>query len=218
MNKSFKCILFDLDGTIIDSGPDLLDSLNYTLFKENLGNIDKNVVGSLVGGGAKAMIEKALEHLNKQISEKKLELMISNFLKFYYKNCSNKSKLYKNVIYTLQKLKPNFKIGLCTNKKQHLTEKIIRDYKIQKYFDFVLGSSANLKLKPNIEMLEFSIKKLNCDAIHTVMVGDSENDILPAQALGMTSVFVSYGYGKIKKSIEPNFIIEEFREVCKILN
>ena len=96
MNKSFKCILFDLDGTIIDSGPDLLDSLNYTLFKENLGNIDKNVVGSLVGGGAKAMIEKALEHLNKQISEKKLELMISNFLKFYYKNCSNKSSKIEN--------------------------------------------------------------------------------------------------------------------------
>ena len=218
MNKNYKCVLFDLDGTIIDSGPDLIDSLNFALQLENFNHIDKNILGSLVGGGAKVMIEKALKHLNEEVNENKLESMISSFLEFYLKNCSIKSKLYGNVISTLQIIKPKFKIGLCTNKKQHLTEKILKDFKIEKYFDFILGSSANLKLKPDNEMLDFSLKKLNCSPIHSVMVGDSGNDITPAKELGMTSVFVTYGYGKLNNLIKPDFIIKEFKKVCEILN
>ena len=218
MNKNYKCVLFDLDGTIIDSGPDLIDSLNFALQLENFNHIDKNILGSLVGGGAKVMIEKALKHLNEEVNENKLESMISSFLEFYLKNCSIKSKLYGNVISTLQIIKPKFKIGLCTNKKPHLTEKILKDFKIEKYFDFILGSSANLKLKPDTEMLDFSLKKLNCSPIHSVMVGDSGNDITPAKELGMTSVFVTYGYGELNNLIKPDFIIKEFKKVCEILN
>ena len=88
MNKNYKCVLFDLDGTIIDSGPDLIDSLNFALQLENFNHIDKNILGSLVGGGAKVMIEKALKHLNEEVNENKLESMISSFLEFYLKNCS----------------------------------------------------------------------------------------------------------------------------------
>ena len=140
MNKNLKCILIDLDGTIINSGPDLIDSLNHALKNQNFHNIEEQVVGSLVGGGAKAMIEKALEHMKKTASEDQIELMVSNFLEFYFKNCSKKSRLYSNVILTLKFLKQNFRIGLCTNKKQNLTEKIVEDFKIKKYFDFILGS------------------------------------------------------------------------------
>ena len=84
MNKNFKCILIDLDGTIINSGPDLIDSLNYALTNQNFHKIEEQVVGSLVGGGAKAMIEKALEHMKKIASKDQIELMVSNFLEFYF--------------------------------------------------------------------------------------------------------------------------------------
>ena len=67
-------------------------------------------------------------------------------------------------------------------------------------------------------MLDFSLKKLNCSPINSVMVGDSGNDITPAKELGMTSVFVTYGYGELDNFIKPDFIIKEFNKVCEILN
>ena len=101
MNKNYKCVLFDLDGTIIDSGPDLIDSLNYALQLENFNHIDENILGSLVGGGAKAMIEKALKHLNKEVNKNKLELMISSFFRILLKKLFNQIKtLWKCYFHT----------------------------------------------------------------------------------------------------------------------
>lgn len=217
MNKNLKCILIDLDGTIINSGPDLIDSLNHALKNQNFHNIEEQVVGSLVGGGAKAMIEKALEHMKKTASEDQIELMVSNFLEFYFKNCSKKSRLYSNVILTLKFLKQNFRIGLCTNKKQNLTEKIVEDFKIKKYFDFILGSRPDIPLKPETDMLSFSIEKLGFKPENSIMVGDSDNDIIPAQKLGMKSIFVTYGYGKVNNLINPNYLIDDFKEIIEIV-
>ncbi len=217
MNKTIKCILLDLDGTVINSGPDLIDSLNFALQEQKFSTVKDNIVGSLVGGGAKSMLEKALKYLEKEVSEDQLKFMIDNFLEFYFRNCSKKSKLYKNVISSLKKLKPKFKIGLCTNKRQHLTEKILEDFKIEKYFDFVLGSGPSLKLKPEIEMLDFSLKKLECKPENSIMVGDSYNDIIPAKKLGMKSIFVTYGYGEMDDSINADFVINTFSEIIKIL-
>ena len=79
MNKNFKCVIFDLDGTLINSGPDLLNSLNYVLSQNNLNRIDKNVIGNLVGGGAEAMIRKGYTHLNAILDEKKNTLVSKSF-------------------------------------------------------------------------------------------------------------------------------------------
>ena len=101
MNKNFKCIIFDLDGTLIDSGPDLLNSLNYILKKEGLKSVDQSVLGKLVGGGAEAMIRKGFQHLKTYLDESKMEQYIKDFLDFYFSNCIIKTKLYEDVEYTL---------------------------------------------------------------------------------------------------------------------
>ncbi len=217
MNKKVKCILIDLDGTLIDSGPDLMNALNFVLKKENIPSINKNVIGQLVGGGAKSMIEKAYHHLKIDIPENKMNFMITDFLDFYFQNCHIKSKLYPNVEKTLKAIKPFFKIAVCTNKKQYITNKILQKYKIEKYFDFVLGSGPELKLKPDIAMLKHCAKKLNVETQNCMMVGDSENDIAPANILLMNSVFVSYGYGKLKNRLKPNFTINNFDQIIGIL-
>ena len=80
MNKVIKCILLDLDGTILNSGPDLLHALNHVLEKQNLKTIDKNVIGSLVGGGAKAMIERAYNFLHEKVPSNKMDILIDCFL------------------------------------------------------------------------------------------------------------------------------------------
>ena len=216
MNKKIKCILIDLDGTIINSGPDLIDSLNFVLKNQNIEPIESKVIGSLVGGGAKAMIIRAYEHL-KVKPPLNIDSLIEEFLEFYFMNCSNKSYLYPNVFNTLKKLKSEFRIALCTNKKQYITEKILVDFKIDNFFDCVLGSNSKIKLKPDIEMLEYCLNECHVKPEQAIMVGDSSNDIIPAKALSIKSIYVTYGFGKIEESIKPDYVIDSFNEVLKVL-
>tara|TARA_B100000287_G_C20670752_1_gene793309 strand:+ start:542 stop:1201 length:660 start_codon:yes stop_codon:yes gene_type:complete len=216
MNKKFKCVLFDLDGTLIDSGPDLLDALNHTLSKNNLDQLDHEVIGNLVGGGAEAMIRKGYDHLGEKINTEKIPNLINSFLDFYSNNCSKKTQLYVNVYDVLKFLKKKkVLIGLCTNKKQFLAEKILKNLKISVFFDYILGSNEKFLLKPDIAMPQECIKKLGVKAGQTIFVGDSLNDIIPANKLGMESVFVSYGYGKIDAKTKPKYNFNDIKEIKK---
>ena len=216
MNKKIKCILIDLDGTIINSGPDLIDSLNFVLRNQNIKPVEKNIIGSLVGGGAKAMIIRAYQNL-KLKPPLNIDSLIEDFLEFYFDNCSKRSFLYPNVFNTLKELKSKFKIALCTNKKQFITEKILMDFKIEDFFDCVLGSDSKIKLKPDTDMLEYCLNECNVAPEQAIMIGDSSNDIIPAQALGMKSIYVTYGYGNIEESIKPDYVINDFDEVLRVI-
>ena len=155
------------------------------------------MIGNLVGGGAEAMIKKGYDYLGQKI-DNNIGYLIKTF-KFYTKNCSVKTKLYQRTYDTLQNLKENnILIGLCTNKKQFLAEKILKKFK--KFFlflIFILGSNGNIPLKPEISMPKKCMKHLNTKNYETIFVGDSENDISPSKKLGMLSVFVTYGYGRL---------------------
>ena len=218
MNKNFKCVIFDLDGTLIDSGPDLANSLNYVLKKQGFKGVSQSILGSLVGGGAEMMIRKGFDHIQVKIDEKKVENYIFQFLEYYYNNCTNQTKLYEGVENTLKYLKKeNIKVCLCTNKKQHLTNKIIKEFNLEYYFDFILGSSKELQMKPSIQMLEFCLKKLEIKSSEQcVMIGDSDNDILPANKLNMTSIYVRYGYGKLSQNIVASYEINKIKEIIDI--
>ena len=216
MNKKIKCILIDLDGTIINSGPDLIDSLNYVLRNQNIKPVERRIIGSLVGGGAKAMIIRAYQNL-KLKPPLNIDSLIADFLEFYFDNCSKRSFLYPNVFNTLKELKSKFKIALCTNKKQFITEKILIDFKIEDFFDFVLGSDSKIKLKPDTEMLEYCLNECQVAPEQAIMIGDSSNDIIPAKALGMKSIYVTYGYGKIEKAIKPDYVIDGFDKVLRVI-
>ena len=216
MNKKIKCILIDLDGTIINSGPDLIDSLNFVLRNQNIKPIERRIIGSLVGGGAKAMIIRAYQNI-KLRPPLKIDSLVEEFLEFYFENCSNRSFLYPTVLNTLKKLKSQYSIALCTNKKQFITEKILMDFKIEDFFDCVLGSNSKIKLKPDTEMLEYCLNKCHVAPEQAIMIGDSSNDIIPAKTLGMKSIYVTYGYGKIENSIKPDYVIDCFNEVLKII-
>ena len=216
MNKNFKCVAFDLDGTLIDSGPDLLDSLNFVLQKNNLNTIDSSVIGNLVGGGAEAMIRKGYAHLNTKLEEERISELINQFLEYYEFNCTKKTKLYPNILEILKNLKEKeIKICICTNKRQYLAEKIIKELQIDNFFDVIVGSQKSIQLKPSTEMLEIFLKKLLLKPKDVIFIGDSTKDIIPANILGMTSVFVKYGYGKIKESNKADFQISNAKELEK---
>ena len=216
MNKNFKCVIFDLDGTLINSGPDLLNSLNYVLSQNNLNRIDKNVIGNLVGGGAEAMIRKGYTHLNAILDEKKIPFLVNLFIDHYYKNCTRETTLYDGVLDILKFLNEKTYICLCTNKKQFLAEKILEEFEVNNFFNYILGSDGKTPLKPEIEMPKKCLDKFQLLADQVVFVGDSENDILPAKRLGMFSVHVTYGYGKLQEKFKADLVISKIKELRKI--
>ncbi len=216
MNKNFKCVIFDLDGTLIDSGPDLLNTLNYVLSRNNLEEIDSSVIGNLVGGGAEAMIRRGFKHLNAHLDEKKIPTLINLFINHYYKNCTNKTRLYLGVLNTLNFLRERAYICLCTNKKQFLAEKILEELGIINFFNFILGSDGKTPLKPEIEMPKKCLEKSKIPSDQVVFVGDSTNDILPANQLAMFSVHVTYGYGKLEEKVRANLVIDKIKDLKKI--
>ena len=214
MNKNFKCVVFDLDGTLIDSGPDLLDSLNFVLKKNNHRVIHKDVIGNLVGGGAEAMIRKGYAFLEEKIDDKMIPKLVDTFIQYYQNNCTKKTKLYPNIMKILIFLKKkNIKVCICTNKKQFLAEKIIQNMGLNKYFDVIIGSQKSLRLKPHSEMLKKCIDSVNVKSSETIFVGDSLNDIVPANELGISSVFVTYGYGTMDSSIKAKIEISDIIEL-----
>ena len=216
MNKNFKCVIFDLDGTLINSGPDLLNSLNYVLSQNNLNRIDKNVIGNLVGGGAEAMIRKGYSHLNAILDEKKIPFLVNLFIDHYHKNCTRETTLYDGVLDILKFLNEKTYICLCTNKKQFLAEKILEEFEVNNFFNYILGSDGKTPLKPEIEMPKKCLDKFELLADQVVFVGDSENDILPAKRLGMFSVHVTYGYGKLQEKFKADLVISKIKELRKI--
>ena len=216
MNKNFKCVIFDLDGTLINSGPDLLNSLNYVLAQNNLQRIDKNVIGNLVGGGAEAMIKKGYTHLNTYLDKKKIPFLVNLFINHYSKNCTKETTLYDGVLDILKFLKEKTFICLCTNKKQFLAEKILEEFEVNNFFNYILGSDGKTPLKPEIEMPKKCLDKFQLLADQVVFVGDSENDILPAKRLGMFSVHVTYGYGKLQEKFKADLVISKIKELRKI--
>ena len=214
MKKKIKGMIFDLDGTLINSGPDLLESLNYVLKKKHLPNVPNKIIGHLVGGGAEAMIRRGFEFLNQKIEEEKVSEMINIFLDFYYHNCTNKTKFYPNITKIIKVLhKKNIKLAVCTNKKQFLANKILEKFKVSQFFNVILGSSKDLKLKPSNEMLVACVKKIELNKSECIMIGDSNNDIIPANELGMDSIFVNYGYGKLSEKVTPIHSIDKIEEI-----
>ena len=215
--KKIKCILFDLDGTLVNTGPDLLESLNHTLKINGLDEIKINQIGNLVGGGAGEMIKKAFILNQKKLKKNELPKLIEQFLEFYKENTTEKSTLYPNILDTLKKLeKKQYILGVCTNKKQFLAEKVLEELKIKNFFRLILGSSSKLKLKPESDMLEYCKIKLGLNYNEIVMIGDSKNDIIPARKLNIKSIFVNYGFGKIEK-LKPSFIINNAEKILECL-
>ena len=213
-----KSLIFDLDGTLINTGPDLMNALNYLLKKNSLKEIEPKYIGNLVGFGALNMIKKGFSFYGKYPDEFELKDHTKKFLNYYKQNCSKYSFLYPGVKKTLSILSQRkIILNVCTNKNQFLANKVLKELKIKNYFKIILGSSNTLKLKPDIEMISFIMKKLKLHKNETIMVGDSINDIHPAKVLNIKSFFVTYGFGGNFEFNTKNKITR-FNQILKYIN
>ena len=190
--------LFDLDGTLVDTAPDLHNALNFTLEKVNVNPVDIALTRHWVGYGAKKIISSALELNNKDTpTDDELEELYSYFLTYYRRHIAEFSKPYSGVKLTIHHFaQNNCKLGVVTNKRFDLSHLLLEHLDLRKYFGVLVGGDSLTVAKPKPDPLLFACEKLNTLPTNALFVGDTKTDVLCARAAGCPVVLVPYGYNQ----------------------
>ena len=210
-------ILFDLDGTLVDTAPDLMDAHNYVMKK--FGHKEKKLsdIKSLAGKGAWVMMQRSFRQEIK--NEKLKKEMTKEFIDFYSKNIDRGSRPINGAIEFLKWAK-NKKISMavCTNKQERLAVDLLKKLNMYDYFEYVAGSDTFSFNKPDPRHLTNVIEIIQGDLKKTIMVGDSEVDGMSAENAKIPFVLVKDGYTeKSTKEIKHNELIEDFKNFDKII-
>ncbi len=222
MTQQFKLIGFDLDGTLVNSLPDLALSLNSAFAEVGLPQAPEELVLTWIGNGADVLFAKGMEWTGKSddFSQEELVQIKRRFGYFYGENVCNISKLYPNVKETLEALKAQgYILAVVTNKPTKHVLPVLQAFKIDHLFSEALGGQSLPQIKPHPAPLYYLCGKFGLYPHEMLFVGDSKNDILAAKAAGCKSVGLTYGYNyniPISES-EPDYVCEDFAEILKIV-
>ncbi len=185
-------ILFDLDGTILDTLEDLRDACNYAITKYGFNEVTKEDVRKNIGNGILMLIKRCVN-----FNLDNIDLMHQRFKEYYSKNCNVHTKPYNDIYILLDYIKSKkIKMGVVTNKAYYAAKELI-DSHFDGYFDLVLGDQMNIGLerKPNPNIIYYAMDKLNVNDKNKVLyIGDSDVDIDTVNNANILGAFVSYGY------------------------
>ena len=223
MTQKFT-ILFDLDGTLIDTAPDLMNAHNHVMKKFGYETRSTDEIRNLVGKGAASMIGRSMwnqakKELKKIDDEEIKSQMVKEFIDYYAKNIANESKLINGVSEFLVWCKNNnISMAVCTNKTEHLAVDLLKKIKIYDYFEYVAGYNTFEYCKPDPRHLTSVVEILQGDVKKTIMVGDSETDADSAKAANMPFILVEGGYtDKNPNEIYHNYLVKDFINLEKLV-
>ena len=208
-------VVFDLDGTLIDTGPDLLDSLNHSIAGEGIPAVDPVAIRRYIGHGGRAMIEYAYADRQKAISEADLDRLFDIYLEHYTRNIPGKSLPYPGVLEAIARLEDaGYALAVCTNKYEASSLTLIGALGLTKHFTAIAGQDTFPFKKPDPRHLFETIRLADGDPERAVMIGDSRTDIDTAKAAGIPVVAVDFGYtDRHVREFEPTAIISHFDEL-----
>jgi len=224
MKQKFT-VLFDLDGTLVDTAPDLMRAHNHVMQKFGYPTKSTEEIRNLVGKGAGAMIGRSIwgqakKEFGKVNDENVKKEMVTEFVDFYGKNIINESTLIKGVKEFLNWCKDqNISMAVCTNKQEHLSNDLLKKIGIYDYFEYVAGSDTFDYCKPDPRHLTSVVEILDGDIKKSIMIGDSETDANAAKAAEIPIILLEDGYTeKNKDEIYHNHLIKDFIGIEKIIS
>ena len=218
MTKNFT-ILFDLDGTLVDTAPDLIRAHNHVMKKFGYPTKSIEELKNAVGKGAKAMMAKANGKWQ-WFDEKIQNEMTDEFLSYYGENILHDSKLINGVIEFLEWCKKeNISMAVCTNKTEHLAVDLLKKIGIYDFFEYVAGYNTFDYCKPDPRHLTNIIEILDGDIKKSLMIGDSETDANAAKAAEIPVILLENGYTeKNSDEIYHNHLVKDFINIEKIVS
>ena len=192
-------IVIDLDGTLVETAPDLHAALNHVLEAEALTPVPLDTIRMMIGDGAKALIRKGLSHNNAPVDEADMDTRLwPAFLKYYEANITQHSFPYDGAVETLDDLRQRgATLAICTNKAQHLAEQVLSELDLATRFAAILGGDRTITKKPSGAHILETIALSHGDASHTIMIGDSQTDERAASDAQLPFIMVSFGYGRL---------------------
>ena len=218
-------ILFDLDGTLVDTAPDLMRAHNHVMKKFGYPTKSTEEIRNLVGQGAGAMLGRSIwgqakKEFGKVQDEKVKKEMVNDFVDFYGKNIVNESTLIKGVKEFLIWCKDKkISMGVCTNKQEHLAIDLLKKIGIYDFFEYVAGSDTFDYCKPDPRHLTSVVEILDGDVKKTIMIGDSETDANAAKAAEIPVILLENGYTeKNTTEIYHNHLIKDFIGIENIIS
>ena len=210
-------IIFDLDGTLVHSVPDMHYAINKTLTKYNLKNISEQKLQTFVGEGMLSLSKKVVDFCGGD--ESLYEIIFNSYRQNYSEQPYKFSTLMPGVMETLNFFyEKKILMGICTNKRQFVTEKLIEEMSLKKFFTSVVGARDNIPLKPKPNMLLLAMAGFKTTNKIFYMVGDTSNDIDAASAANIKSVIIAGGYtDKDIKKLGATYTLENMKELIKLL-
>ena len=224
MTQKFT-ILFDLDGTLVDTAPDLMKAHNHVMKKFGYKTKTTDEIRAIVGKGARTLIGRSIwgqakKEFSKIEDQKVKDEMVKEFIDYYGKNIINESKLINGVEEFLKWCSSKkISMGVCTNKQEHLAIDLLKKIKIYNYFEYVAGGNTFEVCKPDPKHLTNIVEILNGDLKKTLMIGDSENDTIPAKEASIPVILLDNGYTEKNVSeIYYDHLVEDFIGIEKIVS
>tara|TARA_B100001173_G_scaffold225387_1_gene195495 strand:+ start:356 stop:1039 length:684 start_codon:yes stop_codon:yes gene_type:complete len=217
-------ILFDLDGTLVDTAPDLMHAHNHVMKKFGYSTKSTEEIRSLIGQGAGAMLGRSIwgqakKEFSKVQDEKIKKEMVKEFIDFYGKNIFNESTLINGVKeFLIWAKKKNISMAVCTNKQEHLAIDLLKKIGIYDFFEYVAGHNTFDYCKPDPRHLTSVVEILSGDIKNTLMIGDSETDANAAKNAGIPVILLKDGYTeKNTTEIHHNHLVNDFEGIEKIV-
>jgi len=206
-------IVFDLDGTLIDTAPDLIDTLNFILAQEGLPAVPYATARNMIGGGAKVLIERALAAEGRAANE--IDRLYKAFIVHYAAHIADRSRPFPKVEVTLEGLTAaGHRLAVCTNKLEWLSVRLLQTFKVARHFAAICGQDTFGVQKPDPEIFRRTVLRAGGEPARALMVGDSGTDIRTARAARVPVVAVDFGYTEVPiETLDPDRIISSFAEL-----
>jgi phosphoglycolate phosphatase len=188
-------LVFDLDGTLVDTAPDILAALNAVLHGEGMRPMDRSDIDQLVGHGARAMLAEALARAGGAPLPARTEELTDAFIAHYRAHLADESRPYPGVASTLAKLvAQGARLGVLTNKPQELADQLLEQLGLARYFIAIHGAGRYSYSKPDARVFHHVVEELGGPGMGAIMIGDSTTDALTARAAGVPLILLTYGY------------------------
>ena len=207
--------LFDLDGTLVDTAPDLLRALNHTLAARELGPVDLALTRHWVGHGVRAMLQAAFAHHGQATDAAGLDAMQEACVDYYADHIADFSRPYAGVVKALETLAADAPLAVVTNKLAGLSERLLDALALSRYFQVVVGRDTAAKPKPHPAPALFACERIGCAPGAALFVGDSQTDVDCARAAGCAVVVYRHGYnhGQDPEAMGADAVIDSFAEL-----
>jgi phosphoglycolate phosphatase len=214
MIQQIDLIVFDLDGTLADSLPDIANAANYACRRLGLPEHPAAAIKQMIGGGERKLVERFLGPGQEGLLEEAFGL----YLDYYRRHCGDLTRLYPEVKETLSLLRGK-KMAVLSNKRQSLSEQVLRVTGIFPFFAAIRGGGEEMPLKPSPEPLLALIREVQGDPSRTLMVGDKPGDVLAGKGAGTLTLGVTYGYGEPSAVMAagPDFLADHFAAITGIV-